>query len=142
MSSEIVQSSEPATLEVEPRTIRSLTETLQVLPDTGRARGADGLYLVVSESANEYLVDLSDGRCSCPDGQYNLEPDEQCKHLRKVVIFEERVHVEELSEELDDTASELEHSARELRVKAQDIESSDKELRDAKARIAEVVSHE
>lgn len=48
-------------------------------------------------------------------------------------IFEKRVHIEELTEELDATASELEHSAQELRVKAQEIESSAKELRDAKA---------
>ena len=142
MSSEIVQSSEPATLEVEPRTIRALTETLQVLPDTGRARGADGLYLVVSGSGNEYLVDLREGRCSCPDAEYNLDPDERCKHWRKCAIFEEQVQIEELREELDDTASELEHSAQELRAKAQEIESSAKELRDAKARIAEVASHE
>lgn len=142
MSSESIQTSEPARLDVEPRTIRALTETLQVLPNTGRARGADGLYLVVSGSGNEYLVDLPGGRCSCPDAQYNLEPDERCKHWRKCAIFEERVHVEELSEELDATASELEHSAQELRAKAQEIESSAKELRDAKARIAEVAGHE
>lgn len=61
-------------LAVESRTIRALTETLQALSDTNRACGADGLYLVVSGSDNEYFVDLPSDRYTCPDTQYNLDP--------------------------------------------------------------------
>jgi len=66
------------------RAVRALTEKMTVLPETGRVRGADDLYLVVSESGSEYLVDTRDGRCDCPDAEYNLEPDERCKHERRV----------------------------------------------------------
>lgn len=66
------------------RAVRALTEKMTVLPDTGRVKGADDLFLVVSESGSEYLVDTREGRCDCPDAQYNLEPEERCKHERRV----------------------------------------------------------
>jgi hypothetical protein len=67
-----------------PRTVRALTEYMTVLPDTGRARGADDLFIVVSESGSEYLVDRRESRCDCPDARHNLTPEEQCKHERRV----------------------------------------------------------
>lgn len=66
------------------RAVRALTEKMTVLPETGRVKGADDLYLVVSESGSEYLVDTREGRCDCPDAHYNLESDERCKHERRV----------------------------------------------------------
>lgn len=66
------------------RAVRALTEKMTVLPETGRVKGADDLYLVVSESGSEYLVDTREGRCDCPDAEYNLEADERCKHERRV----------------------------------------------------------
>jgi hypothetical protein len=66
------------------RAVRALTEKMTVLPDTGRVRNADDLYLVVSGSGSEYLVDRREGRCDCPDAQHNLDADEQCKHERRV----------------------------------------------------------
>ena len=39
--------------DLEPRTERALTEYLTVLEDVDRAAGADGLYLVVSQSRAE-----------------------------------------------------------------------------------------
>ena len=66
------------------RAVRALTEKMTVLPETGRVKGADDLYLVVSESGSEYLVDTRESRCDCPDAHYNLEADEQCKHERRV----------------------------------------------------------
>mgnify|MGYP006291398095 CR=1 FL=1 len=66
------------------RAVRALTEYMTVLPETGMARDADGLFLVVSQSGSEYLVDNREGRCNCPDAEYNLEPDERCKHERRV----------------------------------------------------------
>jgi hypothetical protein len=66
------------------RAVRALTEYMTVLPETGRVRDADDLYLVVSESGSEYLVDTRESRCDCPDAEYNLEPDECCKHERRV----------------------------------------------------------
>lgn len=47
---------------IDSRTERALTRYLTVLPETGRAKGADGLSLVVSQSGSEYLVDSREGR--------------------------------------------------------------------------------
>lgn len=66
------------------RAVRALTEKMTVLPETGRAKGAADLYLVVSESGSEYLVDTREGRCDCPDAHYNLDPEERCKHESRV----------------------------------------------------------
>jgi len=66
------------------RAVRALTEKMTVLPDTGRVKNADDLFLVVSESGSEYLVDTREGRCDCPDAEYNLEAGERCKHERRV----------------------------------------------------------
>jgi len=65
------------------RAARALTEKMTVLPELGRAEGADGLFLVVTESGSEYLVDARTGVCECPDYQYR-EPDGGCKHLHRV----------------------------------------------------------
>lgn len=61
--------------------VRALTEYLTVLPDYDRARGADELFVVVSHSGSEYLVDARGGACECPDAQYR---DRTCKHLWRV----------------------------------------------------------
>ncbi|CAM2767643.1 hypothetical protein PNP85_08865 [Halobacterium salinarum] len=66
------------------RAIRALTEKMTVLPDTGRVNDADDLYLVVSESGSEYLVDAREGACDCPDARHNLAADDSCKHERRV----------------------------------------------------------
>lgn len=74
------------------RDVRALEQYLTVTPDIGRARGADDLALVTSESGTEYLVDVSEGSCQqkngevCPDQQYNLEAGEKCKHVRRARI--------------------------------------------------------
>lgn len=62
---------------------RALTQYLTVMDDVGRVRNAPGLYLIVSESGNEYLVDARDAACECPDSQYR---DRRCKHLRRVAF--------------------------------------------------------
>ncbi len=73
-------------VDLEPCTERALTEYLTVLPETDPVSeptpvaGADGLVLVCSQSGSEYVVDLEGGRCTCPDAQHNLGPDEACKH--------------------------------------------------------------
>jgi hypothetical protein len=69
--------------ELDDRTERALTEYLSVLPDTGRAAGADDLFLVVSQSGSEYLVDTRLGACECPDHEHR---DARCKHLRRVAF--------------------------------------------------------
>jgi hypothetical protein len=66
------------------RAVRALTEKMTVLPDTGRVKNADDLYLIVSGSGSEYLVDAREGRCDCPDAQHNLDADDRCKHERRV----------------------------------------------------------
>lgn len=69
--------------DLEPRDVRALTEYLTVLEDVGRAKGADGLYLVVSQSGSEYLVDARTGACECPDAEHR-NPEGGCKHVRRV----------------------------------------------------------
>lgn len=64
---------------IETRDVRALTECMSVLGHVGRARDADGLYLVVSESGSEYLVDVLGGACECPDHEHR---EAHCKHLR------------------------------------------------------------
>jgi len=68
---------------IDSRTERALTQYLTVLPATRRAKGADGLYLVVSQSGSEYLVDNREGRCTCKAHEYR---GVRCKHLRRVVF--------------------------------------------------------
>lgn len=46
------------------------------------ARGG-GIYDVDSDSGNSYVVDLLEGRCSCPDHQIR---GERCKHVRRVAL--------------------------------------------------------
>ena len=65
------------------RDARALTECMTVLDDVGRARGADHLYLVVSESGSEYLVDLRAHTCECPDAEHR---DVLCKHGRRAAF--------------------------------------------------------
>lgn len=60
---------------------RALSQYLTVLDDIGRVRGAPNLYLVVSQSGSEYLVDARGGACECPDHEYR---DRICKHIRRV----------------------------------------------------------
>jgi len=40
---------------------------------------APGMVKVVTWS-DAYIVDAREGRCECPDQQYNLDGDERCKH--------------------------------------------------------------
>jgi len=62
----------------EKRDVRALTEYMTVLP-----LGGD-VYSVTTESGSEYRVDALEGRCTCPDKQYNLNDGELCKHERRV----------------------------------------------------------
>lgn len=60
---------------------RALSQYLTVLEDIDRVRGADDLYLVVSESGSEYLVDMQEGACECDDHRYR---GSKCKHARRI----------------------------------------------------------
>ena len=70
---------------IDTRTERALTQYLTVLADVGRAKGADDLFLVVSQSGTEYLVDRREGGCTCPDHEHR---GVRCKHLRRVAFAE------------------------------------------------------
>ncbi|PSP55379.1 hypothetical protein BRC82_05390 [Halobacteriales archaeon QS_1_67_19] len=61
--------------DLEQRDIRALTEKMTVLPEGG------GVYSVTTESGSEYLIDSREGRCTCPDFEYN---GARCKHIRRV----------------------------------------------------------
>ena len=65
------------------RTEAALTDVMSVLDDVGLARGAPDLYLVVSSSGSEYLVDTREETCECPDDEYR---DITCKHRRRVAF--------------------------------------------------------
>jgi hypothetical protein len=70
-------------IDLNERDVRALSQYLTVLDDYGRARDADGLYMVVSESGEEYLVDTRTDTCECPDHEYR---GVRCKHLRRVAF--------------------------------------------------------
>ncbi|WP_434530201.1 SWIM zinc finger family protein (plasmid) [Haloarcula sp. NS06] len=69
---------------MDDRTVAALTEIMTVLDSVGRVRDAPGLYLVVSSSGSEYLVDMAEGRCECPDDSHR--PSVTCKHRRRVAF--------------------------------------------------------
>ena len=61
---------------------RALSEYLTVLEDGDvRARSAENLYTVTSESGSTYLVDAELPACECADHEYR---DRICKHIRRV----------------------------------------------------------
>jgi hypothetical protein len=69
---------------IDTRDARALTQYLTVLDDVGRVRHAPELYLVVSESGSEYLVDTrGEGACECADHRHR---GARCKHLRRVAF--------------------------------------------------------
>ena len=69
---------------IDPRDVRALTQYLTVLDDVGRARDASELYVVVSESGSEYLVDTrGEGACECADHRHR---GARCKHQRRVAF--------------------------------------------------------
>jgi len=71
--------------ESDQRDTRALTECMTVLPETGQARGAPDLFVVVSASGREYLVDTREDACNCPDVMHR-DPDGGCKHVRRVAF--------------------------------------------------------
>lgn len=62
---------------LDARSWRARNERMAVTPLGG------GVYEVASQSDNTYLVDLIDGRCTCPDHMYR---GQRCKHVRRVAI--------------------------------------------------------
>jgi hypothetical protein len=62
------------------RDARALTEYMTTLSMGG------GVYSVTTESGSEYRVDTIEGRCTCPDFEYNLDGEGRCKHLRRVAF--------------------------------------------------------
>lgn len=81
----IYESDAVESIDLEPRDVRALTECQSVLEDVGRVKNADYLYLVVSQSGKEYLVDARSGACECPDSVYR-NPGGGCKHYRRVMF--------------------------------------------------------
>jgi len=82
---ELQSSATDDSIDLNDRDIRALTEYLTVLEDIGRARGAADLYLVVSQSGSEYLVDARLDACECADAEYR-DPEGSCKHVRRVAF--------------------------------------------------------
>jgi hypothetical protein len=72
-------------IDLDDRDARALTEYLTVLSDIGRAKDAEDLYLVVSQSGREYLVDAREEACECADARHR-NPENGCKHVRRVAF--------------------------------------------------------
>jgi hypothetical protein len=66
---------------VEKRDVRAMCELLAVYEEE------TDLFLVYSDDGTEYTVDAESGACTCPDAEYNLGPDEKCKHARRVDLW-------------------------------------------------------
>ena len=64
----------------ESRTQRAYREPMQVALSC-----AGGRYTVYAASGNTYQVDIATKTCTCGDYQQN-EPDEGCKHVRRVDV--------------------------------------------------------
>lgn len=62
---------------MDDRSARAWTEAMAVRPVGG------GIYEVEGQSGNTYAVDLTDGRCTCPDHAFR---GERCKHLRRTAL--------------------------------------------------------
>ena len=72
---------EPPRRDLGDRERRALEQYLTVLEDDPRVRDADDMYLVVSESGSEYLVDVRERTCECDDATYR---GVTCKHQHRV----------------------------------------------------------
>ena len=66
--------------EIEPRTRRALEEYVTVMPCD---IGDEYIVEVHSQSGETYIVDAVEGNCNCEDAEYNLDDDENCKHVRR-----------------------------------------------------------
>lgn len=75
------ESTEVESSDLELRDVRASTEYLTVLENQGCVHGCDDLYLVVSQSESEYLVNTREGTCECPDHEHR---DVHCNHARRV----------------------------------------------------------
>lgn len=97
------------------RDVRALTECITVLEDIGPAAGAPDLFLVVSQSGREYLVDARTETCECPDSEHR---GVRCKHLRRVAFATGQRPIPAGIDGVDELLGE--HTDAELRVAATD----------------------
>ncbi len=66
------------------RSVRACEEPMLVLPRLDERQQATGLYAVKKlNNGAGYVVDLTEGACTCPDMAHN-DPAGGCKHLRRV----------------------------------------------------------
>ena len=72
---------DPKQRKLDRRDELALTQYLTVLDDLPAVTGDDDRYVVVSESGAEYVVDIGEGACTCPDYRYR---GGRCKHIRRV----------------------------------------------------------
>jgi hypothetical protein len=96
---------------------RAVHEPL-VADDTGQ----DLYHVANREKDTDYVVDLHTMTCTCPDFEHNLDEDEHCKHLKRVLIEtgqynfgDARGALRDRADEHDARASEHEQAAQDLR---------------------------
>jgi hypothetical protein len=74
-------------IDIKPRLRRALEEPLSVVSVDGTPICGDvSIVSVESHSGESYTVDVREGRCDCPDAQYNLGDDQRCKHQIRAEI--------------------------------------------------------
>jgi hypothetical protein len=73
--------------DIKPRLRRALEEPLSVVSVDGTPICGDvSIVSVESHSGKSYTVDVREGRCDCPDAQYNLGDNQRCKHQIRAEI--------------------------------------------------------
>lgn len=80
---QIISAERHESTDLDQRDVRALKEYMTVLP-----LGGD-VYSVTTQSGSEYRVDALEGRCTCPDAEYNLPTDDgrkRCKHAARVAF--------------------------------------------------------
>ena len=67
---------------IDTRTRKALEEPLSVVDLDGTPLEDTDVSMVrvISHTGGDYRVDVRDGRCTCPDAEYNLNDGEACKH--------------------------------------------------------------
>lgn len=95
--------------DLDDRSIKALLTPMTVIDDCGDVAGAEGLFEVTTASGSEYIVDLVEETCTCPDHEYR---GVRCKHIRRCEFETGRraipgwVNIETLDDQLGEHITE------------------------------------
>lgn len=97
---------------VDERDCRALTETMFV-----RSEGPE-LYNVRTETGAEYVVDLREPACTCPDFRYR---EIECKHVRRVKLETGAAETESLAATVDDALDRVDEEIETLAARRAEL---------------------